>query len=372
MRARQIDTSIRNDVRRFVEFPFQLYRDCPQWVPPLLSSSYKELNPAKHPFYEHSEAAFFIVEQDGCVVAKIAAINNRNFNKAHESKTAFFGQFEAIDDSAVSDVAFNAVFDWARERGLTEMVGPKGLSPINSGGVLVEGFEHRPALGIAYNYPYYDKLVRHAGFEKDTDYLSGYICKGHVLPERIRKIAERAKERRGYWIKTFKSRGEMWRWVPRVMEVHRKAFSWMDGYVKPTESEAAMIAAELISVAKPDLLKLVMKDSDVVGFVFVYPDISEGLQKARGRLFPFGWYHIMQAGRKTKWLSFNGVGLIPGHQGVGANAVMYSELEKTLASYSYEEGDLALIDEKNFRSKSDHESVGVKWYKAHRRYRRAL
>jgi hypothetical protein len=264
-----------------------------------------------------------------------------------------------------------AAVEWAKGRGLDTILGPRGVVGID-GSVLVEGFEHRPALTIPYNYPYYDAFIKDSGFEKDADYLSGYTPGDHKIPPRLYEIAARVKEKRGYWIKTFESRAEIREWIPRALEVHRQAMSGLHSYYPPTENETRAVINTLLTIVDPSLIKLVMKGEDIAGFIIAYHDVSAGLQKARGRLFPFGWFHILRDRRKTEWANVNGLGLLPQYRGLGANAMLYTELADTINAYHFKHVDIVQVNETNFNSRSDMETLGVEWYKRHRHYKLTL
>jgi len=372
MLIRKLETDRAQDVRCWVEFPLQLYRDCPQWVPPLMGEARKVLDRRTHPFYQHSTADFFVVESGGGVLGRIAVMDNRSYNTYRAAKTAFFGFFEAVKDPDVARELLAAACEWARGRGLATLVGPRGLIGTDGGGVLVEGFEHRPALGIPYNFAYYDAFLETTGLEKDIDHLSGYLPISHQVPERINVIAEKVKARRGLWVMTFASKAEMRQWVPRVAKVHAQAFAETHTFYPPSEAEMAVIAGTLIDIADPHLIKLLMKGEDVVGFIFAYHDISAALQKAGGRLWPFGWYTLLQERKRTKWVNINGVGLLPAYQGLGGNALLYAELEKSVRAFDFEHIEVVQVNEKNLASRADMEALGVQWYKRHRSYKRAL
>ena len=166
-----LDTNNSNDVDKFVDFPFELYKGNKLWVPPLVSSAKKVLSNERHPYYEHSIADFFIVENDNQTLGRIAVMENRNYNNYRKSKTAFFGFLDVIKDPRVSELLFSAAFEWAQARGLDSIIGPRGLNGTEAAGTLVEGFEHRPAMNIPYNFRYYDELIKNSGFSKDTDHL---------------------------------------------------------------------------------------------------------------------------------------------------------------------------------------------------------
>ena len=371
MQLQQIDTTTRADVRRFVTLPFQLYRNCEQWVPPLLSEGVTVLNREKHPFYEHSDAVFFVVTSGKEVVGRIAALENRHYNAYKKSRTAFFGYFDCVDDRQAACLLFDAAFVWAKKRGLQDVIGPRGVIGVD-GSTLVEGFEHRPALTVPYNFPYYDELIQQAGFHKLTDLLSGYLPADHVLPQRLFDIAEKVKARRGFWVKQFSSKAEIRRWIPKVMAVHREAFSQTASFYPPTEREVAHIIGSALAIVDPKLVKLVMKGDEIAGFIMAYADVSEGLVRANGRLFPTGWFHVLRDRSRTRWLNINGLGMLPRYQGMGGNAILYTELDKTVKQSRFEHIDVVQVDEANFKSRSDMETIGVQWTKRHRHYHRSL
>ena len=372
MRVRIIDTYNKQDVNKFVELPYRLYAGNENWVPPLLSSARKILNRDKHPFYEHSEAAFLLAEEDGQVLGRLAVMDNKNYQAYRNVKAAFFGYLEMVEDQAVAEELFSAGLAWAKARGLELMMGPRGMNPTEATGMLVEGFEHRAAMTIPYNFPYYDAFVKGVGFEKDTDHLSGYLPGDYELPDRVIRIAEKIKQRRGLWVKSFKDKDEIRQWVPRVFEVYQTAFINSHTFFPPTEREMKMIAEPIIEVTDPGLVKVVMKGDDMVGFIISYYDLSAALQRCNGRLLPFGWYWLKTEHKRTKWAIINGAGLLPEYQGMGANVLLYTELAKTIKDYGFEFADLVQVNETNRASLGDMEAVGVHWYKRHRAYKISL
>lgn len=371
MQLHQLDTSRRHDVAQFVDFPFTLYRDCPQWTPPLRGDARRTLDRDRHPFYQHSTADFFIVESAGQTVGRLAMLENRRYNEFRGTRAAFFGYFDVVEDVAVARCLFDAGFAWARKRGLDSVVGPRGVIGVD-GSVLVEGFEQRAALAIPYNYPYYDAFIQDAGFVKSTDLLSGYLPASHILPERMQEVAAKVKARRGFAIKTFASKAEIRQWLPRVMAVHQAAFSQTRSYYPPTPAEVEAIIDTVMAIVDPRLVKLVLKDDEIVGFILALPDVSAGLQRANGRLFPFGWVHILRDKRRTEWVNVSVVGLLPAYQGLGANVMLYAELADIIHRSQFAHVEVIQVDEQNVKSRSDMETIGVRWTKRHRHYERRL
>ncbi len=373
IQSRKLRLQDRTDIKRFIDFPIDLYAHCSRWVPPLVSGVRKTLDRSQHPFYRHSDAEFFVAEDErGQMLGRIAVLANRHYNDYHESKTAFFCYFDTVDDVHVAKRLFEAAEGWARDHGLDTLIGPKGFLRSDGMGILIEGFEHRAAPGIPYNYAYYQELMDALGFEKEIDYLSGYVEGDYDLPERFYRIAERVKARSGFWVKSFDSKRELRRWAPQIQRVNNEAFTEVWGYYPLNDAETQIISQQLLTIADPRMLKLVMKGDEVAGFAFVYPDISAALQDIHGRLWPFGWIRLLREFKRTRRLSANGVGLLPKYQGLGANAVLYTVLLKTLKSREFDVCDVAQVAENNQKSLGDMLAGGVQWYKRHRIYRRAI
>lgn len=367
-----INLNDKKQVLRFIKFPFQLYKGSPYWVPPLIPSLLDDLNPEKHPFFQHSEAQLFLAVKDGKTAGRIAVMDNTRCNEFRGEKTAFFGFFDVIEDPRAAKSLFEVAFEWSRSRGLNRMIGPRGLIGSDSSGVLVGGFEHRAAMGLPYNYPYYDGFIKESGFTKDTDHLSGYARGDIPLPDRLYRIAGKIQERRGFKVIHFKSKDEMRSWIPRVREVHREAFEGSHSFYPPTEAEMDAIANTIIDIADPGLIKLIQKDGQLIGFIFAYHDITRGIQRARGRIWPIGWAHLLWERKHTNWVNINGVGVLPAYQGMGVNAILYTEIKKSVEEFGFDHVDVVQVNEVNFESRSDMETMQVEWYKKHRSYQRDL
>jgi hypothetical protein len=371
LRVLKLETDARRDVNRFIALPFRLYRDCPQWVPPLLDDIRLQLNRRKYPFYEHSDAEFFLAERGGRDVARIAVLDNRHYNQHWGSQTAFFNLFDAEDDPEAARAVFAAAEEWAAGRGLTKMVGAKGFLQGDGIGVLVDGFEHRPAVGIPYNHAYYGSLIEAAGYTKQRDFFSAYLSGGARLPERLVGIADRMKERRGFSIRTFADKRELRSWVPRIVQLYNDTFIQNWEFNPITPAEARVIGERLLAIADPKLIKLVMKGDEIIGFLFGFPDISAGIQRAGGRMWPFGWFWLLREFGRTRWLDLNGAGILPGYRGLGVNAILYVEMERTIRSGHFEHADLVQMEE-SVLTLADTKTMGGRIYKAHRIYEKTL
>lgn len=371
----KIDTENKSQVKRFVEFYYDLYKDCPQWVPPLFMDAYLPLNRKKHPFFEYSDADFFLAVRDGKVVGRICAGVNKLFNDYHKAKKAQFYFFDTIDDLEVARALFDTVFDWARKRGLDTIIGPKGLSPFDGYGIQIEGYEHRQMMTMMnYNYPYYQKLVEALGFEKEVDFVSCYLpSDAFKIPERVEHIAKRVMERGKLTVKHFKSKKELVSWAQRIGETYNRTFINNWEYYPFSQGDIDYAVQNVFMVADHHLIKLIMHGDDIVGFIFAFPDVSAAIQRAKGRLFPFGIVDILLEMKRTKTVSGNGMGVMPEFQGTGGNALLYYELGKTLLDFKqFEFVEMTQVAETTKQMRADLKNLNGVEYKNHRVYQKVI
>ncbi len=371
-----IDTESRSQVERFVSLPYRLYRDCPQWVPPPMIDVRTMLNRRKHPFYEHSAADFFVAVQGGVVVGRIAALENHPFNQYHGKKQAQFYLLETVDDREVVTALFERVQEWAHARGLEQVVGPKGFGVLDGYGLLVEGFEHRQMMTMTnYNLDYYPRLVEGLGFEKEVDFVSCSIdARLYRMPERIHRIAERARQRGNLRVLRFKNKREIVRhWTRRIGRTYNQSFINNWEYYPLTDKEIDFLVSNILTIADPRLIKAIAHGDDVVGFLFAFPDVSAALQRARGRLNPLSITDLLRELRRTDWVALNGAGILPEFQGRGGNALLYVEIEKSLEEFTqFKYAEMTQVAETAVQMRNDLENLGGHPYKNHRVYRLSL
>lgn len=370
----KIDTDNKKQVHQFVQFHYDLYKDCPQWVPPFYVDLKMMLNRQKHPFFEHSEADFFVVKNKEEIVGRICVMNNKPFNKYHETKQAQFTQIDFIEDQEVANKLFETAFDWARQRGLNRMVGTKGLSSFDGYGIQVEGFEHRQVMNmLAYNYAYYPKMVEALGFEKEVDFVSCYInTTDFQLDPRIHEISRRVQERGTFQVKNFKNKKEIKDWADRIGQAYNGTFVNNWEYYPLSQKEIEFLLDNLLTVIRPKLIKLITCDDRIVGFLIAFPDISAAMQRAKGHINPISLIDMMLEMDKTNWVALNGAGVLPEYHGRGGNALLYSEMEKTLKNSKFVHADLTQVAETTKMMRKDLENVGAKPYKNHRVYHREI
>ncbi len=366
----KVDLTNKKQINDFVKFPFRLYKDCPQWVPPFVNDIKLMLNPQKHPFYGHSDAEFFMVRDGKDVVGRIALLENKSYNDYHLATKASFYLFDTVEDISVAKMLFDTAFEWSKSRKLTDLVGPKGFSPFDGYGIQIEGFEyHQMMTMMNYNYPYYPQFMDQLGFEKVVDFVSCYLDMNvFTLPEKIHEVARRIKEKGKFEVKRFKDKKELIAWAPRIGEAYNKTFINNWEYYPLTTEEVKFQLDNIMVVAVPNLIKIITYEGEIIGFLFGFPDITRQLQRNGGRITPWGIVDMLTGLKKVKFISLNGVGVLPQYYGRGANALLYSEMLDTIKNSGYTEAELTQVAESAIQMRKDLITVGGKEYKNHRIY----
>jgi hypothetical protein len=373
MRIQQIELSDHYRVQQYIDLPNKLYHDTPQWVPSLESGNRRIFDQQHNPYFQHSEAAFFLaISADGTAISRLAVLNNQHYNEFNQEKTAFFYLFESANDHEATRRIFDSGCDWARKQGLTKMIGPKGFSALDGMGMLVKGFEHRPAFGIPYNLPYYPDLMEIAGFQKRSDIVSGYLARDGNFPTRIHEISEMVQRRRGLTIASYKSRHDLRQLTGRLRELYNDMIAGTEGNFPLTNEEVQTIANQLLWFADPRLIKVIMKGDKPVGYLFAYPDISAALKRTKGSLYPFGWIDLLLEMRRTEWVNINGAGIIPEYQGLGGTAILFSEMHKSILQGNYKHAEVVQIGVDNDKMQRELRGLGIDFYKTHRIYEKTI
>jgi GNAT superfamily N-acetyltransferase len=302
-------------------------------------------------------------------------LENRRLNNWRKEHTAFFYLFEAIESFDVTEALFDKAIDWVRARHLNRLVGPKGFLTIDPVGMLAQGFERFPAMGMPWNYSYYNEYMERLGFEKETDYLSGWIPIDFPVPDRIFRIAEIAKKRYGYTTRTYHSKKELIPVVKQVIDAYNRSFIQNWEFAPVSDSEAGVLAHRILSVIDDATLpQIVWKDDVAVGFILAYPDINRAIQQTGGRLWPTGWWRLMRAFKQTEWIDLNGIGILPEHRGRGVDAILVAALWQSVhqSSRGYQYAELCQINEKNAVMQREMAAFGVAFDKRHRIYAKMI
>lgn len=373
MRIELVDLARREQVRRFIRLPFEVHRGSSLWTPPLARDAARQLDRHKNPFFRESEAAFFVaVDGGGRDVGRIAVLDHRRYNSFNNERTALFFLFDCEDEHTAAKALFAAAEDWARSRGLNAILGPRGFSALDPLGLLVEGFEHPPAFGVPYNPGYYGGLVEACGLAPAGDILSGYLDRSMQFPPIIREVAARARSHDGFEVALLRGRRDLRRLLPGLKRMYNGTLEGTHGNYPLTGEEVDAICSQMLWFADLRILKILLKEGEPIGFLFAYPDVSAALRQTGGRLWPLGWARLLRARSKTPWVNLNGLGIVAQHRGLGAAAILFTEMYDSLMATHYQCADLVQIGAENDRVLQMAKGAGVRFYKRHRMYRKEI
>ncbi len=357
----------RDQLSQYVQFPIDLYRDNACYVPPLVIDQIATLTPEGNPAFDFCEAQSFMAFDNGEPVGTITAIINRAANEKTGKRQMRFGFMDFIDNEEVVDGLIDAVAEWGRERGMTEMVGPVGFTDLDQEGMLIEGFDEMGTMATIYNYPYYVRHFERLGFEKDADWVEYRITVPDSIPEKHTRIGEIVMRKYGLSVKKFTSRSKIRKEYGRaIFELINEAYADLYGFVPLTDRQIEHYINIYIGVLRlEDVTLIVDKDEKLVALGISMPSMSEALRKSRGKLFPFGWYHLLRAIKgHTDVVDLLLVAVKPEYQRKGVNALIFNDLIPRYNAHGYKFAESNVELEGN-------ESVQKQWeYFERRQHRR--
>lgn len=354
--------------RDFLEFPYCLYRDDPNWVPPLRISQKELFNRRKHPFHAHAEVACFLARSDGRVLGRIAAIHDRNHNDYHQESAGHFGFFECVNDQDAANALLGAARNWLAARGLGRVIrGPFNPSINYECGLLVEGFDSPPRVMMAYNPRYYGSLLEGAGLRKAKDLYSYGGPVDAVLEGKVARIAERAEKVRGLKIRPVRLKA-FEEEVEALWGIYNAAWEKNWGYTPMTRDEFLFISREMKPFLDPGFALIGEVDSRVVGFALALPNVNQALKKANGRLLPFGLLKILYHRRSIREVRVIALGVLRRYQTAGVAAGLYASLIRHARERGYRACEMSWVLEDNILMNRSIEELGVQREKTYRIY----
>ncbi len=327
------------ELKKYVQFGIDLY-DGNQWfVPPLVTDDTNPLSPAINPAFEFCEAQSFMAFRDGKPVGRITGIINRLVNERSGQKSLRFGFVDFIDDDEVVDALFKAVSDWGRSKGMTSIVGPMGFTDMDHEGMLIEGYEELGTMATIYNYPYYPRHMERMGFEKETDWVEFRITVPDSVPEKHKRIAELVQKRNNLKIKKYTSRKKIKEeYGVALFELINEAYDQLYGYSPLTPRQIQYYIKMYLGIINLDLVTVVTDaDDKLVAIGISIQSFSKALQKSRGRLFPFGWMHLLKAlwGKPDNTVDLLLIAVKPEYQNKGINALLFADLIPYYNKYGF-------------------------------------
>jgi GNAT superfamily N-acetyltransferase len=320
-------------IKEYVKFPFTLYKNHPYWVPPLIQDEIETFDKTKNPAFENAEAYFYLAYKNDKIVGRIAAIINWDEVKNQQKKKIRFGWWDVIDDVEVTKALLEKVLELGRKNNLEHIEGPMGFSNLDKVGVLTEGYDEIGSMITWYNFPYYKEHLEQLGYVKEKEYLENKFPFKNVKPETFFKAQELIKKRYQLIPLTFTKTKDIMPYVDKMFDLFNASYASLSSFVAITDTQKEYFKKKYISFINPEYILFVEdKDKKLVAFSIVMPSFAEALQKAKGKLFPFGIYHMLQARKNSKDVLFYLIGVAPEYQNKGVHAIIFNEYYNTFTA----------------------------------------
>ena len=328
----------KSNIKKFVKFERDLYKGNAYYVPPLLSSELDNLLPRRNPAFDFCESEYFMAFKDGVPAGRIVVMINRQINDISGEKIARFGWIDFIDDTEVSAALLGKAEQWAKDHGMTKLVGPLGFTDMDREGTLVEGFEELSTMATIYNHPYYERHIREAGYEKDSDWVEFLMEVPEGIPDKYDRVADIVKQRFGLKVVKYTSRKRIKEdYGHALFHLINEAYKDLYQYSPLTEKQIDKYINDYLNLLNLDLLTLVVdRNRKLVGVGISLPSMSRALQKSHGKMLPFGWYHLLKGLKGVNdRVDLLLVAVAPEYQNKGVNALLFQDLIPQFIKYGY-------------------------------------
>lgn len=361
-------------LRKFIDFPHNLYANDPNYVPELFIAQRDLLTPGKHPFYEHSVVKMFLAYDEKIIKGRIAAILNNNHNKFNKTNEGFFGFFDCENNKEISTQLFTTAVSWLKEQGVNNVIGPVNPTTNDPVGLLIDGFDSPPMAMMPYNKPYYAGLIEDFDFVKKVDLLAYYLD-AKTTDERpvrlhealVQRLAKRNIVVRTINMKDFKNE------AAKLREVYNAAWDHNMGFVPMTASEFKYLAKDLKLILDPDFCLIAEHEGKVVGFGLAIPDVNQILIKIKkGRLLPTGIFKLLLGKKKINQVRILALGVIEGYKKLGIEACFYASIIEKARDKNIKGGEASWVLEDNFLMNKGIRDMAGKVYKTYRLYEKSI
>ena len=365
----------RKEIKKFSMFSTNMYKDNKYYVPDLLMDNLDTFNPAKNPASEFCDSKLFMAYRDGKAVGRVAGIINRVVNEKCNEKNVRFGFIDFVDEEEVSAALMAAVEDWGRSQGMDHIVGPLGFTDMDPEGMLIEGFDQVSTMATIYNHPYYQQHIEKLGFERETDWVEFKIVVPDVIPEKMVRICEIVKKK--YNVRNIKytsAKALVKDYGQAIFQLINEAYSQLYGYSPLTPRQIDHYISMYLPVLRLENVSLIVDaDNTLIGVGIAMPSMSKALQRSRGKLFPFGWYHLLKGLKgKNDVVDLLLVAIKPEYQSKGVNSLLFNDLIPCFRKngYKYAESNPELDD--NQRVQLQWQYFETTQHKRRRAYKKAL
>jgi len=327
----------KKEITEFIKFPFSLYKNNKYWVPPLIADELETFDKTKNPAFENAEAYFFVAKRNEEIVGRIAAIINWDEVNNQQKKKVRFGWFDVIDDITVTQALLEKVYELGRKNNLDYVEGPMGFSNLDKVGVLTKGYDQMGTMITWYNHPYYVTHLEKLGFAVEKQYIESVFPFCNVKPEHFMKASQLIQKRYELRSLNFMSTKEVMPYVDKMFDLFNETYSKLSSFVAISEIQKEYFKKKYINFINPEYIKFVVdKDDKLIAFSIVMPNFASALQKAKGKLFPFGFWHLLKARKNSKEVVFYLIGVHPEYQNKGVTALIFEEYYKTFSEKGIE------------------------------------
>jgi len=359
--------------KEFIHLPFILHKDHQLWVPPLIMHEKHYINPRKNPHLAYSDIKCFLAIKGSKTVGRIMCLINYKLNELWKDSQARFCNFESINDQEVTHLLLQTTENWARKKGMKRMVGPLGFSNQDPQGFLIEGFSESPSIGTIYNFEYIPGLIENEGYSKEVDYVTYKIPIPETIPELYLKVAERVKKRMSVNLVEFSKKSEVKKILPDVLRFMNETYTGIYGFIPLNEETIKKTTRNYSEIVHPSFLKVIKNEKrEIVSFVLGIKDITEGFRKARGRLFPLGYFIIKANQKKSRRLDLLLGAIKKEYRGKGLDTLMMIAMTESATKLNMEYADSHHELETNNLVQAEMKRVGGEIYKRHRVYKKEL
>lgn len=355
----------KKDLKEFIRFPWKIYKDDPNWVPPLIMDMKEKLNQKKNPFFEHAKMDLFLAYKENEIVGRIAAIIDFNHNEFHSEKVVFFGLYESINELNVADSLLNTAAKWGKEQGMEILRGPVNLSLNDECAFLLEGFDSPPVIMMPYNPPFYLDLMEKSGMEKAKDLYAFYMRTDQKVPAKVQSVLETARAKSIVTLRTADMK-HLDKEAEKIKYIYNHGWEKNWGFVPWTEKEMDHMVDKLKLLADPDIVILAEDNEKPVGFAFGLPNYNEVIKKMNGRLFPFGFITFLRGKKKIKGVRTPVFGILKEYRLTGLSYLLCDELKRRAFEKGYEWGETSWQLEDNDAVNRLVMSLGAQLYKKYR------
>jgi hypothetical protein len=363
----------KKDRNTFIYLPEKIHKNHKNWVHPLYMDEHVFFNPRKNKSFAYADTIMLLAWSAEKPVGRIMGIINSRYNELHGEKNARFCFLECYEDISIARELIKSTEVWAREKGMQKLVGPLGFSDKDPQGVLIEGFEERVLIATNYNFSWIEEFLQQLGFKKELDLVSYKVTIPDIIPEYILRVKERAVRNGNLVVHEFKNKKSLRPWIIPILSLINETYSHIYGFIPLTEKEMMEFANRYLPVLDPRFIFVITDlKKNTLAFVISMPELSEGIRKARGRILPLGWLHILRESKKTRLLTMLLGAIKEEYRGKGLDSIMGIKILEAAQKSGMEIMDSHLVLESNIRMRAEYERIGGVIHKRYRIFSKGL